>query len=183
MITTKKQLKSILKNEKKQYRNIGYKGNIHTLLTNCEIGYIWNYIKLLRKEEYYLYIQQKNICYKLIFFINRRKKNKLGLKLGMNIPPNVFGEGLLIYHANGIVVNKNAKIGKNCKLHGQNCIGNNGKNEMTPILGDNVDIGIGAKIIGGIKIGNNVIIGANSVVIKNFQEDNIIVAGVPALKK
>jgi serine O-acetyltransferase len=47
-----------------------------------------------------------------------------------------------------------------------------------PILGDNVYIGPGAKIIGGIKIGNNVAIGANCVVTKNIP-DNSVVVGIP----
>lgn len=48
-----------------------------------------------------------------------------------------------------------------------------------PIIGNNVYIATGAKILGPIKIGNNVTIGANSVVIKDVP-DNMVVAGVPA---
>ncbi len=48
-----------------------------------------------------------------------------------------------------------------------------------PIIGDNVDISTGAKILGPVRIGNNVIIGANAVVVKDVP-DNCVVAGIPA---
>lgn len=47
------------------------------------------------------------------------------------------------------------------------------------IIGDNVDLTIGSKIIGGVTIGNNVIVAPNSVVVKNVP-DNAVVSGVPA---
>ena len=68
-------------------------------------------------------------------------------------------------------------IGKNCWINQQVTIGF--KNAKSPIIGDNVRISCGAKILGGIKIGNNAIIGANAVVIKDVP-DNAIVGGVPA---
>ncbi len=176
----KKKMYERIKKEKEIYKSIGYKNLIHSFITQCEVGKIYQYIVTLRKEEYLL--TRKSKLDTIRFIINKRKKNKLGLKLGMAIPPNVFDVGLLIYHANGIVINKNAKVGKNCKLHGQNCIGNNGKTEEVATIGDNVDIGIGAKIIGGIRLGNNIVIGANSVVTKDFQEDNITILGTPAHK-
>lgn len=83
----------------------------------------------------------------------------------------------MIFHYNCIVINGNAKIGKNFTIrHGVTVYDVNGK---TPIIGDNVTVGAGAKIIGGIKIGNNVVIGANAVVNKDVP-DNCVVVGVPA---
>ena len=102
--------------------------------------------------------------------------------MGITIPRNVFSTGLLIWHYGNIVVNNNAKVGKNCELHGDNCIGNKGygSDGKAPIIGDNVDIGVGAKIIGDIKIANNVKIAAGAVVIDSCEEENVILAGVPA---
>ena len=61
-------------------------------------------------------------------------------------------------------------------------IGKNiGTNQQSPIIGNNVWIGPGARIYGNIKIGNNVVIGANSVVNKTFPS-NITIAGIPAKK-
>ena len=78
------------------------------------------------------------------------------------------------------MVNSKCRIGKNCQLHGNNCIGNDGKTEGVPVIGDNCNIGFGASIIGDIRLGNNVTIGAGAVVNKSFEGDNIVLAGVPA---
>ena len=134
----------------------------------------------LRKEEYHL--NNKGKFHTILYLINLRRKNKLGNKLGVLIPPNTFGRGLMIMHHGEIIVNPNARVGDYCILHGGNCIGNNGKQEDAPQIGDNADIGIGAKIIGDVKIGNNVVVGANAVVNKSFSEDNCIIVGVPARK-
>ena len=179
MITTKKELDSILKSEFKIYKALGYKGFLHTLITNCEVGFIWKYIRYLRKDEYYLN-NLNNKLYFIPYIYNRRKKNRLGIKLGINIPPNTFDEGLTIYHSGNIIINTNSRIGKNCKLHGGNCIGNNGIDELAPIIGDNADIGVGAKVIGNVQLGDNSVIGANAVVIKSFNEDHIKLVGIPA---
>lgn len=50
----------------------------------------------------------------------------------------------------------------------------------TPVIGDNCFICTGAKILGAIHIGNNVIVGANAVVVKSINEDGVTIAGVPA---
>jgi serine O-acetyltransferase len=51
-----------------------------------------------------------------------------------------------------------------------------------PVIGNNVDIGAGAKVLGPIKVGDNVVIGANAVVIRDVPDD-CIAAGVPAVNK
>ena len=50
----------------------------------------------------------------------------------------------------------------------------------TPVIGDCVYIGPGSKLFGGIKIADNIMIGANAVVNKSFEDDSVIIAGVPA---
>lgn len=87
------------------------------------------------------------------------------------------GGGLIIQHGFATIISAQ-QIGINCKIYQQVTIGYNHKLEA-PIIGDNVEVCCGAKIIGGIRIGNNVVIGANSVVISDIP-DNCIVAGVPA---
>ena len=91
-----------------------------------------------------------------------------------------IGSGLYIGHTTGIVVNDFAVIGKNCNLSQGVTIGQSyrGKRQGNPVIGDNVFIGPGAKVIGGIRVGNNVAIGANCVVIEDVP-DNAVVAGVP----
>lgn len=99
---------------------------------------------------------------------------------GIHIPRGAdIGPGIRIYHYGCIVINHNAIIGKNCTLRQGVTIGNKSKIDDVPVLGDNVDIGAGAIIIGEIFVGNNVSIGANAVVITNVP-DNCIAVGVPA---
>ena len=142
--------------------------------------YISKYLQYLRKQEYYINTGRNNKFKILLSIFYERKKHNLGNKLGFYIGPNCFGEGLTIYHHGTIIVNPSARIGKNCKLHGNNCIGNNGQDDNNPVIGDNVDIGFGAVIIGNIQIADNIKIGANAVVNKSFSEPGITIAGVPA---
>ena len=141
--------------------------------------YIGMFLVCLRKQEYY---QNMNFSFKskLLGLFYERRKNKIGNSLGFYIQANCFDEGLTIFHHGSIIVNPNAKIGKNCRLHGNNCIGNNGVTEDCPKIGNNVDIGFGAVVIGDVKIADNIKIGANAVVNKSFNEPDITIAGVPA---
>jgi serine O-acetyltransferase len=104
-------------------------------------------------------------------------KYKFGISLSHGTS---IGSGLYIGHTTGIVVNDFAVIGKNCNLSQGVTIGqtNRGKRKGTPVIGDNVYIGPGAKVIGGIRVGNNVAIGANCVVLEDIP-DNAVVVGVP----
>ncbi|MGA9138670.1 MAG: hypothetical protein WBZ29_00490 [Methanocella sp.] len=83
----------------------------------------------------------------------------------------IFGYGGM-----GVVINKMARIGKNCFIAHQVTIA---YSKGVPVIGNNVYIAPGAKLFGGIKIGNNVVIAANSVVIRDVP-DNCLVGGVPA---
>ncbi|MBK6846050.1 MAG: serine acetyltransferase [Proteobacteria bacterium] len=88
-------------------------------------------------------------------------------------------ESKLAYFGIGVVVHRRAKIGRRVVI-GQNVtIGRQLDPDTIPEIGDNVYISAGARILGAIKVGSNVIIGANAVVIHDVP-DNSIVAGVPA---
>jgi serine O-acetyltransferase len=102
-------------------------------------------------------------------------------KLGISLPfVTEIGSGFYIGHFGGIVVNAGSKIGKNCNLSHNVTLGqaNRGKNKGFPTIGDNVYIGPGAKIVGAVKIGSNVAIGANCVITKDIP-DNAVVVGIP----
>ena len=145
---------------------------------------ILSYQRLLRKSEYY---QEMNsirggIYFGFLYLYYTLKKNKLGEKLGVEIGNSAFQSGLIIYHYGNIVVNSSAKIGKNCRLHGSNCIGNDGKSLVCPIIGENVSLGVGAKVIGAITLADNIKIAAGAVVVHSFIEPNITIGGIPARK-
>ncbi len=99
---------------------------------------------------------------------------------GIEIPRGAcIGGGLKIYHFGGIVINPATVIGKNCSLRQGVTIGNKNEAFDVPVIGDNVDFGAGCKVLGNIKIGNNVSIGANAVVLCDVP-DNCIAVGIPA---
>lgn len=107
----------------------------------------------------------------------------MSLKLGFSISPNVFGPGLSIAHAGTIIINGGAKIGENCRLHACVNIGTAaGHSDKAPIIGNNCYIRSGVKMYGNIVLGDGIAIGANAVVNKSFNENNIAIAGVPAIK-
>ena len=100
----------------------------------------------------------------------------MGTELNWNLKIN--GK-LKLFHGQGLIINPNTIIGDNCTLRCNTVIGNNGKDKNAPIIGNNVDIGVNCCIIGNIKIGDNVIIGAGTVITKDVPS-NVVVVGNPA---
>lgn len=138
---------------------------------------IWKYIKTLRKVEFYLnHNNGRNFLFRLYYL---HKLRKLSHKTGFQIPPNVIGPGLTIYHFGPIIINARAVIGNNLTIQPQVVIGQKKGESVAPVIGDNVVICGGCFIIGNIHIGNNVIIAPNSSVISDIP-DNCVIAGSPA---
>jgi len=98
-----------------------------------------------------------------------------------DIPSSVsIGKGTLFGHSGiGVVVHQDAVIGNNCVIGQGITIGGRSRNPQVPVIGNKVYIAAGARVLGPIKIGNNVIIAPNAVVIKDVA-DNCIVGGIPA---
>ena len=143
------------------------------------VDQIAKYLRFLRKEEYYFNCRA-DILGRLLYFYYFRRKNQLGNRLGFKIPKNCFGPGLTIYHHGNIIINESARIGANCQLHGNNCIGNNGKIDLAPVIGDHLDLGFGACVIGGVTLGDNTSVGANAVVVNSFPNGGSVLTGIPA---
>lgn len=103
---------------------------------------------------------------------------------GIELPCEVeVGRNFAIHHFGGIVVSGYSKFGDNCTIRTGVVVGLRRIGEWYgPTIGNDVDIGAGAKLLGPIKIGNNVLIGANAVVIEDVP-DNSIAVGVPAVIK
>lgn len=181
MISTKEQLKKCLEKEKELYvLPATLSRKIRNLLLGGPAILRWRYIKTYRKLEYYYCNRNKSIIYAIMNLFYARKFNGLGFKLGIELERGVFDEGLMIYHTNGIVVNGDAKIGKNCILHGANVIGNMGNDLNAPVIGDNVRLGTGAKVLGKVYIADNVQIGAGAIVLHSCYEKGALLIGVPA---
>ena len=173
------ELKKTLSEEKKLYipHIKSLKNRIMARYTRAEEYMIYRFICALRKAEFY---QTRN---KAMYAFWLRRANIRGEALGFCIPAGVLGKGVQIYHGGSIIINKESSVGSGCRFHGDNCIGNNGKDNLCPVLGERVDMGGGAKVIGNVEIADDIRIGANAVVTRSFLEPGITIAGVPARKQ
>lgn len=101
---------------------------------------------------------------------------------GIDLPCEVeVGRNFVIDHFGGIIISGYAKFGNNCRVRNGVCVGlKRVEVPCAPVVGNNVDIGAGAKLLGPIVIGDNVLIGANAVVVTDVPADSIAV-GVPAV--
>lgn len=127
----------------------------------------------LSRIRYTLYYEKMNVRYNADIMLGwdettgKRKENFI-------TPPNIPEHGI-----NGIIISGGARIGKNVTICHQVTIGKSrGK---APVIGDNVFIGPGAKIFGGIHVGNNVKIGANCVVFEDIPDNATVVLSHPRI--
>jgi serine O-acetyltransferase len=118
-----------------------------------------------------------SLIYKVLFKV-------IQIITGIELPCEAeIGSNFVIDHFGGIIVSGYARFGNNCRIRNGVVIGLQRVDEpCAPVIGNNVDIGAGAKILGPISIGDNVLIGANAVVVSDIPA-NCIAVGVPATIK
>lgn len=122
--------------------------------------------------------------YAFIFFWRINKKYRWKSLFVEEMPCKIFRNtkiagGLMCYHPFATVINAKS-IGQNFQFRNGLTIGNKGNdNQLTPVIGNNVTVGANVVIIGAICIGDHVVIGAGSVVVKDVPS-NCIIAGNPA---
>lgn len=116
-----------------------------------------------------------SLLYKILFKL-------VQILTGVELPCEVgIGKNFVIDHFGGIVISGYACFGDDCRIRNGVVVGlKNTEEPCAPVFGNNVDIGTGAKILGNIRIGNNVVIGANAVVLIDVP-DNSLAVGVPAI--
>jgi serine O-acetyltransferase len=113
------------------------------------------------------------VLYKLVQIVT-------GIELPCEVP---IGRGFVIEHSGGIVVSGFARFGEHCRIRNGVVVGlARVEDPCAPQIGDHVDIGAGAKLLGDIRIGNHVRIGANAVVLCDVPDHSIAV-GIPAVVK
>lgn len=147
------------------YNDITMKNMIKTLVADGTLA------MLLYRLAQFL---RKNHMGVIAAFISRLNALLTGALIGQNAE---FGKGFVMLHSIGIVINSDVVGGDNIVM--EHCVTIGAEKRISPVLGSNIFIGAGAKIIGEIRIGNNVKIGANAVVVKDVP-DNVTVVGVPA---
>lgn len=158
--------------------------NLHPNKTIMQIDVMY-WMKMIKKsygkQIGLIYLLQfskefRNLFYMRVGRIRYLVKWILPPKDSLYLATNKIGGGLFILHGFSTIVNARS-IGNNCHIFQQVTIGYN--NGFSPTILDNVTIAAGAKVLGNITIGNNVVIGANAVVTKDVP-DNCTVVGVPA---
>lgn len=173
MITTITDLKRVITLEKNYY----LKGKaLSAWVVRSKDYSIFQFQKYLRKEEFYGN-QSRGLANRILYIWYKRKKNVLGQRLGFDIPSNCFEEGLRIHHVGPITVNSSARIGKNCEIAGNVCIG--GSYGGAPTIGSDCYLGYGCVVIGNITLADCTIVGAGAVVTKSCMKKCKLV-GVPA---
>lgn len=110
------------------------------------------------------------LFYRMIYFVNN---------CHLHYQTEVGKGTTLAYGGIGVVIHKDAIIGQNCVIESNVTIGGRNNIPAAPVIGDNVFIGTGARILGNVHVGNGSIIGANAVVLRDVPE-RCSVAGVPA---
>jgi len=121
--------------------------------------------------------------YKLhLFFLARLMSQIMRFLTGIEIHPGAkIGKGLFIDHGIGIVIGETAEIGNNCVLYHNVTLGGTGKHhgKRHPTIGNDVTIGTAATLLGPISVGDNVKIGAETVIIMHDAPSNSTVVGAP----
>lgn len=116
-----------------------------------------------------------SILYRSLF---RRARNVYGIELPYSVK---LGQDVVFEHQGGIVIHGNVEVGDGCIIRQGVTLGNRNLNDpfAAPNLGVGVNVGAGAKILGGVSIGDHAVIGANAVVLDDVPASTLAV-GIPA---
>jgi serine O-acetyltransferase len=147
------------------YGSSGWKGIIKTLLTDGTPAMIW--YRLMQWAGRWRLAP-------LEMLFNRINTVFCGCIIGRGA---TFGPGFVLIHSIGVVINGSVRGGSNLRIEHQVTIG--AERRQSPIIGDDVFIGAGAKIIGSISVGSGARIGANAVVVHDVPANSTVV-GIPA---
>ena len=153
-----------------------YKKNDPAARSAVEVLLLYNglHATLFYRLAHWLY---RHKCKFLARLISQLTKFFTGIEIH---PAAKIGKRLVIDHGTGIVIGATAEVGDDCLLYQGVTLGGTGKDtgKRHPTLGNNVMVGSGAKVLGPFRVGNNVRIAANSVVLREVP-DNATVVGVP----
>lgn len=183
---TLEEVKAIIEEERQLYVPEQY---CHMKHSHQKRYLIWKTLACFRLAQYW----KLQACEKSSGVLNRlyaklayryyfRQRNLYSEKSHVEIASHcTLGRRLNIWHG-GVVLS--GQVGDDCVIHGNNVLGSKGDTGgLTPTLGDRVDVGVGAVVIGGVQVADDCVIGANAVVNKSFLEAGSLIVGVPAYAK
>lgn len=145
---------------------------------------LWSAVRALRIYEYRCEKRDEHsdslMAHWMAFRVKAadRKRNKACEKVGVELSPHMIGKNLRICHDNVVIF---GTVGEGCVFHGNNVVGSKktGVSEI-PKVGNRVDVGFGAVIIGKVEIADDCVIGAGAVVTKSFLKPGSVLVGIPA---
>lgn len=185
MIQSKKDLEFYIQQDNKKY--IGKKGSwkrwwggvMKDFLLCNEKFLIYRFKVELRKVEYYKNVR-RDIVGKTLYLWHFFLFKRLSWKLKCVIFPNTVGPGFEFFHIGSFIhIGKDCHIGKNFCFPGGVVLGKAKGGVCEVTIGDNCFVGINTTILGKVNIGNNVTIGAHSLVLSDIP-DNAVAVGSPA---
>jgi serine O-acetyltransferase len=147
------------------YESTGWKAVVKVLLTDGTPAMVW--YRLMQWARRWRLVP-------LEMFFNRINTLCCGCVIGRGAE---FGPGFVLIHSLGVVINGSVRAGAGVKIEHQVTIG--AEKRQSPILGDGVFVGAGAKIIGPVTIGEGARVGANAVVVADVPAFSTVV-GIPA---
>lgn len=153
-----------------------YQRNDPAARSKLEIFLLYNglHAQIYYRVAHWLYGHK---CLFLARWVSQRAKRRTGVEIH---PAAKIGRRLVIDHGTGIVIGATAEIGDDCLLYQGVTLGGTGaaREKRHPTLGNNVMVGCGAKVLGPFRVGDNVKIAANSVVLREVP-NNCTVVGIP----
>lgn len=181
MIQTKAALKYYLSEDRRVYGKVKPNSIKEHIVDWLFPDANYKFMVCLRHLEYHL--NRGGVIHKLLTYYYQLKRSYWQRKTMTDLKPNTAGPGLHIVHGK-VQINVNAKLGANCKINSDVTIGAAGRYDRygAPQIGNRVYVGTGARILGNIRIADDVVIGANAVVIKDILEPGTTWGGIPARK-
>jgi len=177
--TAKSELKQIIKQDMLRYgirKSLSMSSFFNFFYINVNPGLkftiIFRYCQFYRKRNRFFF-------YFFLLWL-QRLKYRYGIDISYR---TTIGKGLYIGHFGGIVVHGDAVIGENCNLSQGMTIGIlvRGKNAGIPKIGNRVFIGPGAAVLGGITIGNDVLIGTNAIVTFDVPDKSVVASPIASI--
>lgn len=166
-------MKELIKDLKADLSRISKKNDLISFIKYLLFNHSFKVCFYFRTTKYFE--NRNKILFYLLFLIYKRVQIKFGIQLPHKTR---VGRGLQFSHYSGIVINPEALIGENFTIFQCVTVGSV-RGKGFPIIGHNCVLFAGSKVIGNVRLGNNVIVAANAVVTKDFP-DNAVVAGIPA---
>lgn len=180
MIQTFKELRYYRTRDLSRYKSPSQLKYIMGFFLGEESSRCIRFLRVLRNTEFLYNNRKKSPMHMFLYVLFRIHLKRISFKYKIYVGLNVCGPGLRIVHISGGVHLNCIKVGENFTISSGCIVGKKGDNEHRAIIGDNVELAIGAKVIGKVTIGDNVIVAPNSVVIKDVPSD-VAVSGVPTV--